>query len=78
MFGKLQNREKPRVDLGILAAAPRTIIKRHLEQWSDISTADLYASLSHNLKDIFLLSSGVAGSLPQLITIACLETLCPV
>lgn len=57
MFSKLLKREKPRVFLGVLAVAPRSDIKRHLDQWGMFKNEDLDSSLRQNLKEIFPLPS---------------------
>jgi len=55
VFGKILKRDKPRVFLGTLAVAPRSDIKRHLDQWGMFKDEDLDTSLRQNLQDIFSL-----------------------
>lgn len=57
MLNKIINTEKPRVFLGTLAVAPRSDIKRHLDQWGMFKSEDLDSSLRQNLKEIFSLPS---------------------
>lgn len=57
MFRNILKREKPRVFLGTLAVAPRSDIKRHLDQWGMFKNEDLDSSLRHSLKEIFSLPS---------------------
>ena len=57
MFSKILKGEKPRVYLGALAVAPRTDIKRHMEQWGDFQSEDLDDSLKASLGEIFSLPS---------------------
>ena len=57
MFGEILKREKSRVFLGELAVAPRTDIKRFLDQWGMLKTENLDSNLRHSLKEIFSLPS---------------------
>lgn len=57
MFSKILKREKSRVFLGVLAVAPRSDIKKHLDQWGMFKNEDLDSSLCKNLKEIFSLPS---------------------
>ena len=65
MFSKLLKREKPRVFLGVLAVAPRSDIKRHLDQWGMFKNEDLDSSLRQNLKEIFSLPSAQSVEDPK-------------
>ncbi len=65
MFSKLLKREKPRVFLGVLAVAPRSDIKRHLDQWGMFKNEDLDSSLRQSLKEIFALPSAQDVDDPQ-------------
>jgi len=57
VFSKFLKREKPRVYLGVLAVAPRSDIKRHLDQWGMFKNEDLDSNLRQSLKEIFSLPS---------------------
>ena len=55
MLRKYLTKKKPRVFLGKLAVAPRTDIKRHLEDWTWQPQSNLGAGLQSSLEQIFTL-----------------------
>ena len=61
------HRPKPRVFLGTVAVAPRSDIKRHIEDWSLFGSHDLESSLGRTLREIFSLPSAceVTDPLPN-------------
>lgn len=57
MFEKLLKRKKPSVYLGTLAVAPRSDVKRNIDQWGLFQNEDLDTGMRQSLKEIFLLPS---------------------
>lgn len=53
MLGRYFKKEKPRVFLGVLAVAPRTDLKRHLDEKGLFEDANLDAALRQSLREIF-------------------------
>lgn len=65
MFNKILKKEKSRVYLGSLAVAPRSDLKRNLDQWGMFKNEDLDSSLRQNLKKIFSLPSASEAHEPK-------------
>lgn len=56
MLRRFFKKEKPRVFLGVLAVAPRTDVKRHLDEKGVFEDADLDSTLRQSLVEIFSLA----------------------
>lgn len=56
MLGRFFKKEKPRVFLGALAVAPRTDLKRHLDEKGVFEDANLDSVLRQSLTEIFSLA----------------------
>ncbi len=65
MFSKILKREKPKVYLGAVAVAPRSDIKRHLDQLGMFKNEDLDSNLCNNLKEIFSLPLAEGAENPK-------------
>ena len=55
MLNRIFKKEKPRVYLSTLAVAPRTDIKKHMDEWAPFKHEDLDTGLRQSLKEIFSL-----------------------
>ena len=65
MLGSLfKRKEKPRVFLGVLAVAPRTDLKRHLDEKGLFEDANFDTALRQSLTEIFSLAPAQSVSSP--------------
>ena len=64
MLGQIFKKEKPRVFLGVLAVAPRTDLKRYLDEKGLFEDANLDTALRQSLTEIFSLSPVQSASSP--------------
>jgi hypothetical protein len=62
--GRIFKKEKPRVFLGVLAVAPRTDLKRHLDEKGVFEDANLDTALRQSLTEIFSLAPVQSVSSP--------------
>jgi hypothetical protein len=76
VLGRLLKKKKPRVFLGALAVAPRTDLKRYLDEYGLFEDANLESALREGITEIFSLPSAQSAESP-LATDLVLDVLIP-